>query len=236
MEISDGIILIQESLWIEKEKALIISDLHLGYEDHLHHKGIFLPKFQIKTILSGLELILQKVRPRHIIINGDLKHEFGRISEQEWKDILTLIDLLLKHCPNIILIQGNHDSILRPIATKRNLNLVRQYSLNDTLIIHGDEIVETECKRIIIGHEHPAISLREKSKVEKYKCFLKGSWKRKELIALPSFNPLVEGTNILQAKFLSPFLTKISNFEVFIVGKREVYNFGKVKDIQKQQE
>ena len=71
------------------------------------------------------------------------------------------------------------------------------------------------------------------SKWEKYKCFLKGKWKNKELIAVPSFNPLLEGIDVLKEKLLSPFLDKISSFEVFIINKGEVFKFGKVKDILK---
>ena len=38
---------------------------------------------------------------------------------------------------------------------------------------------------------------------------------------------------MLEKNFLSPFLTKIDNFEVFVLGD-EVYSFGKVKDIMKK--
>ena len=84
---------------------------------------------------------------------------------------------------------------------------------------------------MIIGHEHPAIGLRDKGRVEKYKCFFKGKYKDKILIVIPSFNMLTEGTDILKEKLLSPFLQqKLDDFEIFIVGKEVLY-FGKVKNL-----
>ncbi|MBI4983670.1 metallophosphoesterase [Candidatus Woesearchaeota archaeon] len=227
MQISPGIEIIGLSLWIEEKKVLIVSDPHIGYEEYLQQKGVLLPKFQAKAIITELEKILQKVSPKTIIINGDLKHEFGTVSRQEWKEVLQLIDFLQQHCCELILVRGNHDIIIGPIASKRNIKIVDKQLIKDILIIHGNKLIKTPAKRIIIGHEHPAISLRENAKTEKYKCFLKGKWNNQELIVMPSFNPLLEGTDLITEKPLSPFLEDLSNFEVFIASGSEVFHFGK---------
>ncbi len=236
MEISQNLEVLGLALWLKREKVLIISDLHLGYEEYLHQKGVLLPRTQARLIKEELQKLFQIVKPKIIIINGDLKHEFGTILRQEWKEVLGLVDFLLLHCEELVLVRGNHDTILGPLAEKRGLKMVSEQKVGDTLIIHGDKLAvsATSIKRIIIGHEHPAITLRDKSKVEKFKCFLKGKWKRKELVVMPSFNPLLEGTDILKEKLLSPFLKDISNFEVFVVGETEVLPFGKVKDVSIQ--
>ena len=231
MQILPNIEIVNLSLYLKKEKTLIISDIHLGYEEYLQQKGVMLPKQQIKEILQQLKLIFKKVQPRRIIINGDLKHEFGKVLRQEWKDVLRLIDFLFENCQELILIKGNHDVILGPIAEKRNLKVVNEYQINDLLIIHGDKLTKTKAKTIIIGHEHPSVTIREGSKFERYKCFLKGKWKRKELIVMPSFNPLLEGTDIVKEQLLSPFLTDVSKFNVYVVSKGEVFRFGKVKNL-----
>jgi len=177
-----------------------------------------------------------------IVINGDLKHEFGEISRQEWNDCLALIDFLAAKCEQIVLIKGNHDTILGPIARKRNLEVVDSYAIDNIFITHGHKLPEKELaktiKTIIIGHEHPAVTLTEAAKKEKYKCFLKGSWKdrtgSKTLIVQPSFNLVVEGTDVSQAKMLSPFLQQsLVNFEVFVADehKNEILAFGKLKNL-----
>ncbi len=225
--------MVHAALWLTRKKALIINDLHIGYEEALHRKGILVPKFQLQEIIKEMENILAKVTPDKIIINGDLKHEFGTVLRQEWSEVLQFLDYCRQHSGEIIIIRGNHDPLLPWIAEKKGISVVKKYETADTVIVHGDELVETKKKRIIIGHEHPAITLREKSKWEKYKCFLKGKWKGKELIAVPSFNPLLEGTDILKEELLSPFLKNIGNFQVYIVSKGEVFGFGKVKSVPK---
>ncbi len=233
MHLSPKIEIIHAALWLSTKKILVINDLHIGYEEALHRKGILVPKFQLQEIIKEMEQILKKVKPDKIIINGDLKHEFGTVLRQEWSEVLRFLDFCLQHCKEVIIIKGNHDPIIRPIAEKRGIKVVTEYQAGDTIIVHGDQLIETKAKRIIIGHEHPAITIREGSKREKYKCFLKGKWKRKELIAVPSFNPLLEGTDVLKEELLSPFLKNIKNFQVYVVSKGEVFGFGKVKDMTK---
>ena len=236
MEISKGIKIMDAALWFETEKVLVINDLHIGYEEALHRKGILVPRFQLEQITKKLNLIFGKVKPAKVIINGDLKHEFGKVLRQEWREVLEFLDYVLRRVPEVIIIKGNHDPIIKPIADKKGIAVMNEYMVGDSLIVHGDTLVETTAKRVIIGHEHPAITIREGSKWEKYKCFLKGTWKNKgkniELIAVPSFNPLLEGTDVLKEQLLSPFLEDIKSFEVYVVGEKGVYYFGKIKELK----
>lgn len=236
MEISKDIEIIGTALYLTKKQILIINDLHLGYEEVLHRKGILVPKFQINEIIATMEKILIVAKPHTIIINGDLKHEFGMVLKQEWKDVLQFLDFCAARVKEIIIIKGNHDPIIKVITDKRKIKVVSEYKTGDILITHGDELVETTAKRIIIGHEHPAITLHHQSKREKFKCFLQGKWQGKELIAVPSFNPLLEGTDILKEEVLSPFLGDLRSFKVYITYEGKVLPFGTVKEIQKLSE
>ena len=191
MEISKGLVIVDTALWISEKRILVMNDLHIGYEEALLKKGILIPKFQLEEIIKKTTAIIEKTLPKTIILNGDVKHEFGTILKQEWREVLQFLDYLLQRCEEVIIIKGNHDPILQTIVEKRRIKVVTEYKLDDLLIVHGDEIVETDAKRIIIGHEHPAITIRQGSKWEKYKCFLKGKWQKKEVIAVPSFNPLL---------------------------------------------
>lgn len=235
MEIIKGIKIIDLCMYIKKEKILVISDLHIGYEEALNKQGVFVPRFQFKDTMERLKKIVDSVEINKIIILGDLKHEFGTISETEWKQTLAVFDLFETKTKNITLIKGNHDTILGPIARKKNLQIVNYEKVDDILFIHGDKILNDELKdikTIIIGHEHPAVTLREKAKKERFKCFLLGSYKRKKLIVMPSFNLVTTGTDILKERLLSPYLKDISNFEVFVIENEEVYDFGKIKGLK----
>lgn len=229
MEILPGMEIVGLALWLPKEKILIISDLHLGYEEMLERRGIFIPKFQLKDIINQLKEIFRHVHPDTIVINGDLKQEFGGILKQEWHDTGQLFEFLGKNCPKIVVVKGNHDIALGPLAKKKNILLATYFQKNGLLIAHGDEIID-QGKIIVMGHDHPAITIRDNVKTEKYKCFLKGKWKGKDLLVMPSFNPLTIGMDVRQGEFLSPYLKDIRNFEVYVVEDRTYY-FGKVKEI-----
>ena len=238
MKLIDGVEAIDLSLYLPDSKTLVFADFHIGFEQSLESQGVLVPRFQFKDIIKRLEKIFARVKPATIVINGDLKHEFGEISRQEWNDCLALIDFLASKCEHIILIQGNHDTILGPIARKRNLEVVNSYSAGDIFITHGDKLPEQELvksiKTIIIGHEHPAIELAEAAKKEKYKCFLVGKWKGRALVVQPSFNLITEGTDVAKQTLLSPFLQQnLASFEVFIIDdkKNEILTFGKLKNI-----
>jgi uncharacterized protein len=219
------------------DDTLVIADLHLGYEQSLNMDGIMVPKFQYQKILERILEILDKTNAKQVVINGDLKHEFGRITRQEWKESLNFIQFLKENFDDVVLLKGNHDNYTQFIAQKTDLEVYESYALEEFIIMHGDKIPQDLMDKkeltIIIGHEHPCIGIRNGERLEKMKCFLKGSYKEKNLIVMPSFNFVSEGSDILHEKPLSPFLKHRSTdeFEVYGVENFEVLPFGKIKDI-----
>lgn len=225
-------------LAIYTNKTLIVTDFHIGYEEALNKQGVMVPRFQFVETMKRLNSIFKKLKNKKIdmiIVNGDLKHEFGTISDQEWRHTLKLLDYFGQHCKEIILIRGNHDTILGPIAKKRKVKVLEHYKLKDILIMHGDSIPDNkllkDVKTIIIGHEHPAVSIKDGPRVETFKAYLVGKWKRKNLIAQPSFNLVVEGTDVLKEHILSPFLKgNLKNFNAVVVSDK-LYGFGKLREL-----
>lgn len=216
---------------------IIISDLHLGYEYALNREGLMIPRFQYKKIIKRLNDIIDKSDAKKIIINGDLKHEFSKITRQEWNEVMEFIEFLKEHFEEIILIKGNHDNFTCFIARKNDLDVYDSYSVENFLILHGDKIPENfsnmEEDTVIIGHEHPSIGLRSGERVEKVKCYLNGTINSKKFILMPSFNFITEGSDVLQQKTISPFLKGVSleDFEVYGVENFEVLNFGKLENL-----
>jgi len=217
--------------------TLIISDLHIGYEQSLNREGIMVPRFQYKKIIERIEQITNRADINRVVVNGDLKHEFGKITRQEWQEALNLIEFLKENFDEVILLKGNHDNFTKFIAGKTGLKVYETYSEGDFIIMHGDkipaDIMGKNESTIVIGHEHPCIGIRNGERLEKIKCFLRGNYKEKNLIIMPSFNFITEGSDILHEKPLSPFLKNISTeyFSVYGVENFEILYFGKIKDI-----
>jgi len=232
MKILPGIEAIGKALWIEKEKILIIADLHIGYEEALVKRGFLIPKtFLVELKNEIIELL--KLKPKLIIVNGDFQHEFSKISRIDWDDSMQILNLLLKQA-KVILIVGNHDTLIEQFTKKMDFEIRDFFILENIAVLHGNKIIN-ECldkkiKIFIIGHDHPAITISDNIKQEKYKCFLLGKYHDKTVLVMPSFLPLPEGSDVRKEKFLSPFLKDISNFEVFVIGDK-IYDLGKVKDL-----
>ena len=241
-------------------KILVIADLHIGQEEIIIKQGLA-PRTQLHNIITNLNKIFnslekRKINLNKIIILGDLKHEHGKISNEEWRETLYFLDIISKKAKNIILIKGNHDNILQPIINKRNLEIKPYYKYKDILFMHGHKeykqpfqkgLTQTKkskiknFKTIILSHIHPAITLTDNYKREKYKCFLKGKYKSKQTYILPSFNPISTGYDLTNPKNLYPIKkdffiipeNKLKNFNVLIYNKKEqkVYDFGKLKGL-----
>lgn len=228
------------SAYDRKLGLLAIADLHIGVEEALSKDGVLVPRVLFKKIKEELQTIFSSIdgsaaKIKTIVIDGDLKHEFGTISDQEWRETVGVLDILAEHAKEIILIKGNHDTILEPIAKYQKLKILDSYSEGGALFIHGDNLPEDKLLKgidtIVIGHEHPAVSLSDGLTSEKFKCFLSGSYKGRELIVLPSMNMISEGSDILSEGPLSPMLEDMGDFEVFIPTDDEVLYFGRARDL-----
>lgn len=234
IKIHDNIYAIETALYLKKEKTLVLADLHFGYEESLLRQGVLVPKTQYKLMMEQLKRILTKCKCENIVLNGDVKHEFGRITRQEWVDVNSFLDFCSEHFKEVIVVKGNHDPILKFIINKRNIQEIKELKIGNVLITHGDYIPSKLNEVILIGHEHPAITLKHEAKQEKYKCFLKGRFKDKILIVQPSFTPLVEGSDVFKEKNFDVFLKgDLNEFEVFIYDDKtkDVLYFGEIKDI-----
>ncbi|MGV8087027.1 MAG: metallophosphoesterase [Candidatus Woesearchaeota archaeon] len=233
-------------IYLPKYNSFILSDIHIGYEESLNRRGILIPKNNYNDIILRVEKSLETIKKEYsinkIIINGDLVHDFGKVSTKEKLLIGKFIDFLAIY-GEVIVIEGNHDKALKyylnsVIKNNKDISIRDNLILGDVLITHGDKSPKKELlskiKTIIIGHEHPAINVKSLSRSEKFKCFLKGKYLGKQLIVMPSCNLSIEGTDVLNDKLLSPYLKNVdlSNFEAYIVGDK-IYDFGKLKTFKK---
>ncbi len=236
MELLEGLEAVDLALHHLASGTLIIADLHIGVEEALNRQGLMVPRFQLDDLLAVLKKLLARVRPRHVLVNGDVKHEFGTVSEQEWRNTLRVLDFLRKAAP-VTLIKGNHDTILGPIARKRDVKVKDALVLGDTFIVHGHKKVAIPkgVRSMVIGHEHPAVTLAEGARTERFKCYLRGAYGKVRLLVQPSFNQTTTGYDLLQQDVLSPYLKQdLSGFDVFIAEAGKVLAFGTLGSLKTQ--
>lgn len=238
--------IVDRCLYWKEKKLLVVGDLHLGYEGLLNKVGWSFPKTQMGETMRILRKVLKKTgKLKEIILVGDVKHYFGGVLKEEYGDFYTLVELFNKNLlkgGKIIITKGNHDNTLKPIIKNYgNVSLVEFYVNGWVIFFHGafnqwkkfgKAIFDGKTKIIVNGHFHPAIKVKEDHKVEKYKCFALGKYKKKVWLIVPSFFPLVEGTCILDLIKDPKFKKRygVTSFEAYILSGKfgEVYGFGKV--------
>lgn len=236
---------IDKCVFFPKYGILTIGDLHLGYESMLREPGSLIPATQFNQTKEDLKNVFELIRKKgykikKVIFLGDIKHLFGYNKKEKnlFSELNTLIGKYVSE-KNITALKGNHEKIAE-IGDKK---LVNYYIEEDTAFIHGDieikEAFDKKIKYIVMGHLHPAIMLRDSQKIkaEKYKCFLIGKYKTKEVIILPSFLPLVEGTSLNEHLSDNHCIIPkkiLKNFYVHIIGDNKMYKFGSLKKLIKE--
>lgn len=228
-----------KSLLVEAEnkRLLVMSDLHLGFEESLRSSGVFVPTNLVAETRKELEYMLAHIKPiDEIIILGDLKHMFGFAMRREGREVFDILDLMLECCARLILIRGNHDPGIEFIAQQRNLEVHDVYRVGSYAFTHGDRdfdvLYEKEIHTWVVGHAHPAISLHEGAKEERYKCFLEGMYKGKKVIVLPSWISVNEGIDVRCDDLGLAWPLDTWKMHVWVVGEGiNVLNFGLLKNI-----
>ncbi len=231
-------LLINKSLFFPENGILVIGDLHLGYESMLLQSGIEIPFNQLKDTEKEMNLIIQEIKSQNleikkIILLGDIKHyfKFDKSEKFEVRDFLKFLEQYLPQ-NKIILIKGNHERFELDNREYKDFHIE-----GDIIFTHGDklypEILDKNIQTVIISHLHPAITLEEGVKREKYKCYLIGKWKNKSLFILPSFIPMIAGTEINEDyKNIKDFSiisqSDMKKLKVFVIGDNgKVFEFGK---------
>ena len=219
-------------LYIKSEDMIVFSDVHLGFEEAVArgldytvrgrssgYAGMFIPRIQLKKTLSILEKIVRILRPKKVLINGDLKHAFDRLLRQERNEVKKLLDYLLeKNVQEILIVRGNHDNYLPIVLKDYGLELYRIFELTiknyRILFLHGHFDYDIrEYDIIIIGHEHPSLRCFE---IYRFPAFLKiQSIYSNYLVVLPAVSPYHPGTQIslLRDNYLSPLIKKYGILE-----------------------
>ena len=216
--------------YLKDVDALIFADLHLGMEGVLSEEGIFLPRSFSRSTVDIVLRSISMVNPSMVILNGDIKHGFGLLNTSEWVVLRDFFRELSEMNLDIIVVRGNHDNYLGVLLDKYGIPFEKRWDHVIYTIMHGHESVPwDEIKEVvIIGHEHPSVTLRDDVGVKfKFKCFMWGEYREHRILVLPSVGELATGSTISlysEEDILSPLLKNVdmSRFKPYAVVPGEI--------------
>lgn len=175
------------ALFHEEERWLAAADLHFGFELSQRMAGNLFPFWGMPSIEARLCELLREYRPSKLILVGDLVHD-----KSGAREFFSLIRRL-RELTEIILIAGNHDARIRG----RKSGPACYFDLVDCFVTEQFEFYHGDCDRKqngrvqIIGHFHPATTLRDGAGLRlKFPVLVQG----RNCWVLPAFSPWAAGT------------------------------------------
>ncbi|MEM2869527.1 MAG: metallophosphoesterase [Thermoplasmata archaeon] len=219
--------------FIKSERALVLADLHMGFEAVAAADGACFPRRQKPLIVKRLERALAIFRPELVVIAGDFKHNFGRSSAQEWREVEEVLNFLDSRA-DVALVRGNHDNYLQSIISPRPLPL--QMEVGGVLVLHGHKEVtalERWCGPKILAHEHPSLRLRDRVGAQVgAPAFLVD--RASATLVLPALSPLAPGADVARGPITSPVLRAmdVGRMEAFAADRGELLGFGPLSSLR----
>lgn len=218
----------QPALMLEgKNRSLIITDLHIGFESSLFGNNIFVGKnTTIQETINGIEEILEKTKADSLILLGDVKSSIKSISKNEWSEV-PLFFKKMSEKVDTILVPGNHDAnIQKLVPDEVTLASSTGLVIENILLTHGHTMPSenfSNVDKIIMGHVHPVFFQEESVingkrvwisiKADKQQIFSSTSGEV-EVIIVPSFNKYFYSTHKKKyKKSISPILEKIKKIK-----------------------
>lgn len=218
----------QPALVLEgKNRSIVITDLHIGFESSLFANNIFVGKnTTIQETINRIEEIIEKTKADSLILLGDVKSSIKSIAKNEWDEV-PLFFKKMSDRVETILVPGNHDANIQKLVPEE-VTLVSSTGLviENILLTHGHTMPSenfSNVDKIIMGHVHPVFFQDESVingkrvwisiKADKQQIFSSTS-SEIEITIVPSFNKYFYATHKKQyKKSISPILEKIKKIK-----------------------
>jgi metallophosphoesterase superfamily enzyme len=167
------------ALFHETQKWLAVADLHFGYELSQRVAGRLMPLWGMTSIEGRLAELLDEYQPRQLIIVGDLVHDSASATAAS-----ELLARLGQRCA-VIALAGNHDR-----HVERTIEFVPRWETPEFLFQHGHGATEVTDRIRIIGHHHPAATIRDGAGLRlKFPALIQ----QERCWILPAFSPWAGG-------------------------------------------
>ena len=210
-----------------KERGLVLTDLHIGFENNFFRNDIFIGKNTATSeILKEILDIIDEENPDYLILLGDVKSSIKSISKLEWDEIPKFIETISKRIETII-VPGNHDANIQRVVPE-SIKISNPYGMiiDNILLTHGHTMpldTFSGVDKIIMGHIHP-VFFQEDSILNGQRVWISLKTKKEyvfpsssgliEIVIVPSFNKYFFSTQRNNyKKSISPIIEKIKDVE-----------------------
>lgn len=197
----------ERAVWWAERHTLIFSDVHLGKAQSYRFEGIAIPSESGLTDLDTIASLIERWRPKEILILGDFIHHRQSWTPKFHEDL----GIFLAQNRNIEwkLILGNHERGSRENFEDLPVELVAGDVLQAPFrFAHGHE-VQTSNDFTVSGHVHPIVVLKEGPLTMRCPCFVLSPSR----LLLPSFGVWTGGVEV----------SKLKDQRIFAVAGQEVF-------------
>lgn len=194
----------RRAAFLQPQRILALADLHLGYAWAHRYNGQLLPLENADPWAGRLASLCDTYQPEKIALLGDVVHQ--AVPLPALQDELAEFAGRFSPRAELLLLLGNHDRHLAGLSLPSAFQVLTCHRSRQVLLCHGDAEIPGETPDlVIIGHEHPAISLGDGVTTSaKFPCFLISP----RLIVLPAFSTWVAGTSFGSYPLISPLARK----------------------------
>ncbi|MEB3806601.1 MAG: metallophosphoesterase [Desulfurococcales archaeon] len=172
-----GVLLVRgyPAVYVEWLDMFVIADLHLGFEEAMASTGVFLPRVQLRNAVRLLES-LSMVKPgARLVVAGDVKHAFHTLTRQERIELVKLVrSVEALGFRELVVVRGNHDNYVKNVLAPLGVEVVEPLlDLGKGVIVaHGHKKIDQDYELVVMGHEHPAITVSVGGGRSKFPVFL----------------------------------------------------------------
>ena len=194
-------------LFIEANRTLIVSDLHLEKGTSLARRRTLLPPYDTRSTLRRLQLAMERLRPKTVIALGDSFHDLNgavRLCDEDRASLATL-----QKGRDWLWIAGNHDPVL---PLELGGERAGEWRFGAVTFRHEPSSSSNE----VTGHFHPCARVSRDGHSQRRPCFAIGSGR----LIMPAFGAYTGGLNVLEPAIAGLFAAEPA---IAVLGRSGIY-------------
>ena len=177
------------SIFLDSQRSLLVSDLHLGKDASFRAAGIPVPHGMNRDTLGSLSNAIKETAAEHVFLLGDLIHDRDSMTAAL---IDTFANWRTQHADcKVTLVRGNHDRHVVSFPEPWRLEVATQARIGELLLLHevNDKTLAAEDSFQVGGHWHPVVNVGRGADSLRVRCFVVDQTH----ITLPAFGPFKGG-------------------------------------------